>query len=621
MIEELTPAHITEFKGLWSRGPAENIPENHFSIANNIRYINGGFETRWGTSVSLAVAAGVRRFFPYSIEGQADRIIYLDTTGKIYDSLFPGNVILNIAAMTDFSMVVMNDRAYLSPHNGTTGLAGEFVYVYKGDGVAARQAAGNGPSGFSLIAADSPDAGYVEEGFHLYAVAYETDTGFVTKPGPAVFAQHTSAGQFKVRLTNIPVGPAGTVARHILATKVIEGYNNDQSSQELFYVEGYSLQDNVTTQIDLEFYDSQLVRSADYLLDEMTTIPAVLGFTTFAGSLVGWAPNTEPSSIYFSKAGEPESISLVEGGLEVDPTSGGGVKNCVAYRGGALMIHKSGRVYTTSNNGEEPIYWEVQGPIDMGVGSSVFGVAVVLDEEGNTTDRYVVASKKGLIAYDGTYSNVLSEKVEDIWARITKTAFSKIQVALDPINEVIYVTVPLDGAVTPNTVLYCDYAEGMTVADVRWSVWTFAGYAPTSIGIDVDIDGEPVFKIGAVGGNIYYLTADAVGDNLVVIPTSTFQTAYVGREDSVAVNHYGGVRLRASGNGTLDLQFSGLDDTVTANIPSTVLATSPGRFLQSEFGLNSQKGRLKGYVDAYGEKFKITRITIFHTPIWVEEPK
>lgn len=619
MIEELTPAHITEFNGLYVRGTEESVPSDHFIKASNLRYLPNGFETRYGTSLSLAVGAGVRRFFPYSIEGQADRIIYLDTTGKIFDSLFPGVAILDIAAMVDFSMIVLNDRAYLSPHNGDTGLPGEIVYIYQGGGTSARPAGGNPPSGFVLTAADSLVAGFVEPGLHLYAVIYETDSGFLTRPGPVAYAQHTSTGAFKVKITGIPIGPAGTIARHIVASQVIVDYDGNQEGPELFFVETGAINDNVTTEIELEFYDSQLLRSADYLKDVMTTIPAVLGFTTFGGSLVGWAPNVEPASVYVSVAGEPENISLIEGAIAVEPSTGGGVKNCVAYRGGALMIHKAGRVYSTSNNGQEPLYWVVQGPVEMGTGSSVFGIATILDEEGNTVDKYVLTSRKGVIAYGGDFNNVISVKIEDLWARVTKTAMKSIQINLDPIDEVIYIAVPLDGATSPNYILYCDYSKGLDVNGVKWAMWNFSAYSPTSIGIDVNAAGKPVFKIASVNGNIYYLDEAAVSDNLIAIPDPTFETGFVGSEE-VAVNYYGGVRLRAKGDGILDLQFSGLDETVTVQPPSVLLGLNPGRFYQSDFGLQSQKGKLKGYTNSFGEKFSITKLSIYHAPFWVEEP-
>jgi len=619
MLEELTPTHITEFNGLFARGTEEAVPANHFIKAHNLRYISNGFATRYGTSLSLTVAAGVRRFFPFSIEGQVDRVIYLDATGKIFDSLFPATPILNIASMVDFSMIVLNDRAYLSPHDGVTGQAGEIVYVYQGGGIAARPAGGNPPTGFTLVASDSVTAGYVEVGLHLYAVVFETDSGFLTRPGPTVYAQHTSAGAFKVKITNIPIGPAGTISRSILATKAIINYDGDQEGQELFFVETGVLNDNVATEVEFEFYDSQLVRSADYLKDVMTTIPAVLGFTAFGGSLVGWAPNVEPSSVYISVAGEPESISLIEGGIQVEPTTGGGVKNCVAYRGGALMIHKAGRVYSTSNNGQEPVYWEVQGPIDLGVGTSVFGIATILDEEGNTVDKYVVASRKGIIAYGGDFSNVITAKIEDLWARVTKTAMKSIQMALDPIDELIYVAVPLDGATTPNVILFCDYSNGLTIDGVKWSIWNFSQYSPTSIGIDVDADGKPVFKIASVNGNIYYLDESVFSDNLFAIPTPTFETGYVG-DEGVAVNYYGGARIRAKGAGVLDSQFSGLDETVTVIPPSILMVQSAGRFYQIDFGLQSQKAKLKGFTTSFGENFVITKISLYSSAFWAEEP-
>lgn len=620
MLEELTPNHITDFKGLFSRGPDEVCPSDHLGQADNIRYINGGIETRYGTSISIPTAEGIRRFFPYSIEGQSDRIIYLNDEGEIYDSLYP-TPILTIVGMQDFSMIVLNDRAYLSPHNGVTGLPGEVVYLYQGSGVSARPAAGNGPSGFTLEAAQSPLAGNVEAGFRLFAVAYETDSGFITRPGPAAYASYTGVDGFQVRIDNIQPGPAGTIARHILATQLILDYDGNQDGPELFFVEdefGGVIADNVTTTKDVNFYDVQLIRSAEYLKEAMTTIPAVLGFTKFAGSLVGWAPNEEPSSVYLSKVNEPENISLIEGGIEVDPTTGGGVKNCVEYRGAALIIHKSGRAYTTSNNGEEPAFWRVDG-LDSAIGTEVFGVAAILDEEGNTVDRYVLASRKGLIAYSGNYDNVLSRKIDDVWKRITKTAFNKIQVVLDPINEFISVAVPLDGATSPNAILYCDYQRGLDPDSVRWAIWTFP-YDPTSIGIDVDENARPVFKIGSIDGDIYYLDSAADGDNLEAIPQPTFRTGYVGNGE-VAVNYFGGIRLRAKGSGSLALQFSGLDDVITVNPPSLLLSSNPGRLLQREFNVSSQMGRLKAWTSNYGDWFSITRISIYSSAEFVEEPE
>lgn len=619
MLDELTPTHITAFKGLFANGPSESCPPNHGDIVDNMRFINGGIETRYGTSVSHEVSA-VRRFFPYSIEGQSDRTIYLDNAGQIFDSLYPGAPILMIIGMQDFSMLVLNDRAYLSPHNGTTGMPGKNVYVYQGAGVAARVAGGLRPTGFTMVGTSTVNVGRIEGGLHYFALVYETDSGFLTKPG--VFWGLNATNARTIHFTGVMPGPPGTIARHIIATKVIDPVPVPfiDEEQQYFFIEaefGGVIPDNVTDTATVDFYDSELLRSADYLFDQMETIPAVLGFTTFAGSLVGWAPNTEPASVYFSKAGEPESISLIEGGLEIDPTSGGGVRTCVEYRGQVLMIHKAGKLYTTANNGEEPAYWKVE-RTDVAVGSSVFGVAAVLDEEGNTVDRYAVASKQGLFVYQGNFENIISDKIKDYWDRINKTAFNKIQVVWDPITDFIAVAVPLDNATLPSHILFCDVGEGLDAADVRWSCWSFP-WAPTSIGIDVDELGRPILKIGSLNGNVYFIDPSAQGDNLVAIPQPTFRTAYVG-DAEIAVNYFGGMRIRAVGTGSLALQFGGLDDVQTVNPQSLLLSQTPGRILQRDFNVASQFGRLKVWTSNYGDRVRITRISIYHHPQFFEEP-
>lgn len=620
-LDELVPTHIAEFRGLFARGPAEVCPIEYFDVASNIQFFKNGFETRYGTTISVTKPEGIVRFFPYQIEGQADRCIYLDNAGRIYDSLYPTNVILYINGMIDFSMIVLNDRAYISPHNRVTGMPGEFVYVYQGGGVAARLAGGNPPSGFTLVAASDPSQpGNVEGGFRLVSMVYETDSGFITKPGPSDLFQNFTEGYY-IKVSNIQPGPPGTVARHIVVSKTIgldsAVYSGNPADLELFFVDEGSIFNNTQTELSINFYDSQLVRSADYLRNNMSVIPAVLGFTKFAGSLVGWAPNEEPSSVYLSRAGEPENISLLDGGIEVDISTGGGVRNCVEYRGVALMIHKRGRTYTTSNNGEEPAYWKVD-LVDIAIGTEVNGVAAILDEEGNSVDRYVIATKQGLLAYEGNYENSISDNISDWWLRINKKAFDRIQIVLNPHDEYIAITAPIDGSMVPNAIFWCDYQNGLNVNDVRWSIWTFP-YKPTCIGIDVDLDGESMLKIGSSDANLYFVDPTAQGDNYVPIPNPTFRTAFVGNPEP-AVNYFGGIRLRVTGVGPLNLHFTGLDDVISVQPPGFSLSLNPAKLYQREFNLSSQIARLRCWTDVYGARFRITRISIYHLPEFAEEP-
>lgn len=613
----MLPDHLVEFNGLFSRGPVDVIPRDHLRTASNIRFITGGFETRWGTSISITSVPGVLRWFPYKIEGQVNRLLYLDTTGKIFDSLYPGVAILNIPNMFDFSMVVFNDRAYISPHDRKRGLSGQVVYIYQGGGTTARPAAGTRPLGFTLQVTTSSQSGNVEQGTHLFAIAFETDSGFITAPGPEVFARYDSAGNASVRLSNIGLGPVGTVARHILGTKVIQNYNGDQNGPELFFIEGAILPNNSATEIDINFYDDDLFRSADYLRDEMGNIPAVLGLGSYQGSLVGWGVPGDDSTVYISKAGEPESVSLINGGIEVDISEGGGVRNCTEYRG-LLMIHKSTRSYSTYNTGTEPSGWPTPVSVDRGVGTEIFGIAAIMDDEGSTVDTYVIAARKGLLLYDGTFQNNLTDKIDDVWKRITKQYFNTIQVVMDTDNQVLYCAVPLDGANSPNTILFGNFEKGLDPKNIRWSTWTFP-YSPTTVGIDTDSNFKPVFKIGSINGSIYFLDPANANDNITAIPVPTFQTGYIGSPD-VAVTLFGALGLRVSGTGILDIEISGLDDNNTLRPPSLSLVANPGKILIREVNFQNHVASFKFWTDSAGEKFKVTRITIYHAPYWAEEP-
>jgi hypothetical protein len=622
VLDELEETNVADFKGLFIRGPAEITPPDHFREAQNIRYLINGFETRYGTSLSIS-GTGIRRFFPYKIEGQANRIIYLDLLGRFFDSLFPATPILTVGGAIDFSMVTFNDRAYISPHNRIRGLSGQFVYVYQGDGQAARPAAGERPLGFQLQLAGSA-GGTIEPGTHLIAVAYETNSGFITKPGPEQYGVYTglTAGgtiteRSKLVVSNIPIGPSYVTARHVLASKAIQNYNGDQTSAELFFVPNGRIDNNVDTfSGDLSFYDNELQRSANFTLDLLGTIPAVLGLTSFQGSLVGWGAPGEESIVYISRAGEPESIDATEGGIEIDPSEAGGVKNCVEYRS-QLMIHKSRRTYAVTNSGEEPSFWEPIS-VDRGVGTEVFGIAAIMDEEGNTVDKYMMASRKGLLLYQGTFDNNLTAKIDDIWKRITKTAFNTIQVVLDVDSDLIYAAVPLDGATVPNTILFGDCQRGMNGEDIRWSTWTFP-YTPNAISIDNDNAGNPVFKIASENNHIYFLDPSVRNDNGIAIPTPTFQFGYVGKSDC-AVSLFGGVRLRASGLGVLNLTLLGLDETLSLTPPSLILSSSPGLILQREFDFQNQYATFRFHIGNINEWFRITRVTMYHGALWMEEP-
>src|SRR4030095_6655087 len=156
------PIVLEEFNGLWKRGDEDSVPDDHFSDCDNISFIESGFETRPGLATLLA-KGNVLRIYNYVMQDEGDTLLLLDTNGDIYHATnYDGTSftnlfgpILSIPTMTDFGFYPYKGRAYITPFTTFTkatgekyqkGIPGEFLYVYKGDGTAARKAAGAPPT-------------------------------------------------------------------------------------------------------------------------------------------------------------------------------------------------------------------------------------------------------------------------------------------------------------------------------------------------------------------------------------------------------------------------------------------------------------------------------------------
>lgn len=601
-------------RGLFSRGQEDTIPPGYLLKANNVIYSAYGIKTREGI-VNHLTFPNLVRFHIYKRMGEADRLLILNSTGELYDSTNLVTPILTIAAMTDFSMVAMFNRAYITPHNGVRGLPGEFVYVYQGSGVA-RKAAGNPPSGFTLVVIDSAAAGNIEAGDHLFAVAFETDTGYITAPGPVSFTKYTAPGSKKAKVTAIPIGPAGTVARHILATQTITTYNGNQIAYELFFVPGGKISNNVDVELDnINFFDTDLVASADYLIDNLSELPAQLGLADYSGNMIGWGSDTQESVVRVSKNGEPESWSGIDGFVIANPADGGGVKNCVIYRGD-LHIYKAQRHLMTRNNGGSPTTWPSP-TMDAAVGTDTHGICQIMDTKGQTMDQYIVASRQGLLKWTGGYeAQPLSFVVDDLWKRININEFKKVQVCLDPILKRIYILAPLDGASTPSHILVCDYKDGMLLDSVKWSLWTF-NVALRSVGVDTNFaDQTSVLRIGA-SSNTYSLSAAALNDVSVAIPTPEIEYAFEPADDDDFWNHYGGIRLRVIGAGTLKVKISGLDRVETLQARDITLSSAPGNDYTRNFDFQARRACVSLSTESIDEWFHINKRVLYKSPLWV----
>jgi len=606
------PLVIGSFRGTFDRGEDDTCPIGFFTDSKNIRFIKGGVKTRYGSAQSITIAT-VKRAAVYKIAGQAQRLLILDNTGKLYDSTNLVTPILNIAAMTDFSMVSIFDRAYITPHDGVTGLPGEKVYVYTGAGVA-RTAAGTAPSGFTLGAADSAGSGSVEAGIHIFGVAYETASGFITAPGG--FKEFTSVGSKKVDLSLLPIGGSSVVARLIVATKKLAATAaGDFDNQTYFLVPGGRVGNNVDTTVTVNFFNADLSDDATYLLEEVAEIPAGVGIGLYRGRMIVWGENANQAVVRVSTKGKPESFNSVEGFITVNPgDSGGGVKNCTEYRNQLLMC-KSQRTYFSVDNDNEAAFWEV-GSIDMSVGTECHGFGRSLDFGENIEDHLFVADRAGLRLFNGIFSevNVLTYNIDDIWGRINEPYFNTVEVAVDPIEALIYIAVPLDASTAPNVILFGDYSEGLSLEAIRWTVWDFPKDTQTVV-VDV-VSSVTVMKFGAPDGNIYAMdTALTLDFNNAIESYTEFPFLPFGEFDDV-INHFTGVRLRVKGSGILQITGKGLDSGATFTASSIILSASPGKPYFKGFNFVSERCSVKLRMNLVNEEFILTRFVQFVTPIW-----
>jgi hypothetical protein len=374
------------------------------------------------------------------------------------------------------------------------------LYVYEGDGTPARKAGGKWPIGPNGFAAALGAAGHTETGIHIFAVVYETDTGFLTSFGPSedsllstkayYFAQVTADGTHKIDLTNVPVSPDSFVKkRHIYATKAIDPtlFTGNLTGYELFVVPGAIIADNVGTTITVDFYDADLLESGDNLFDLFFEIPAGVNLTIYHDRLVSVGEYGDPSTAEtaglistarVSDPGQPEAFNQISG-LIVAPLDGNPLTNAQEFRD-TLYLFKKTRTYAYNDNQDDPSSWPLT-VIDQGIGASVHGIATVLDSGGINIDYLMLVDFSGIMLFNGIYLRPeLSFKIRDFWLALDRAFFLSIQILNDSLNQHIYITLP------NMQMLFGDYSENLDPFKVKWCPWTFQNQISTIALIDTD---------------------------------------------------------------------------------------------------------------------------------------
>lgn len=520
------PIVIQEFNGLWRRGDPDATPPDHFVDCNNIKFKQGGVLVRDGLDTFLPIPNVLRSYTFVQESGQSELI--LDSDGNLYDSTYYPTPILTIATMTDFSFVSIAGRAYITPCDSETGLDNEFVYVYKGDGTAARKAAGEAPVDSpdgQLTVANSATTGTVEAGYHIFAVVYETDTGFLTSLGPT-FKALLAPGAKKVDLTNMPVSPNSYVInKHICSTKAIAAsfYTGNVSGYNFYFIPG-AVFANATLTGTVDFYDADLLESASHLQDLFEEIPAGVGLGTYHSRMLVYGTFDDISVCYVSMPGEPEAISQVDG-LIIVPLDGNPLTNAQEFRD-VLYLFKQTRTVAYNDNGDVPSAW-LPVILDQGIGAPLHGISTVLDSGGVNIDYLVIANPNGIILFNGAYTHPeLSWKINDFWLEIDFGFYRFLQIINDSLNEVLYVVLDT------GDILVGDYGNGLDPKNIRWVTWEVNMEVTT-----IAIINTNQLIMGSDKG-VYFLNPGKLNDTIytfpgpasveVMIPNPFIETYFVG---------------------------------------------------------------------------------------------
>jgi hypothetical protein len=493
-----------------------------------------------------------------------------------------------------------------------------YIQVYNQSTKTMRNAAGLPPAATSPMTASEPGAGSIEPGNRKIAVAYLTDSGFITPPGPLVGGvftptSYTASGSKNLQVSNIPTGPTGTTGRYLLVTKA--------SEEEYFFIPNGYIGDNSTTTKTVDFSDVGLVSSADYLFDLYTSLyPGVV--TNYHGRLViGFL-----QQLYISRPGDPESISKVTGVLPLplaDATAG--VSGVFVHRDVLYVTLNPKGIYAVIDNGGDPSTWQQPSFVDGSIGSYQHCIASTASPEAMKAsfDVIVIGSRHGLYLFDGSVrAPELTWKVEDTWNSLF-SSLSATQVVVDPDTSKVYVAFQTGTAPVP--MLVGDYSEAIDSGSIdpkriKWTTWKFHKSVSTiALGKRGSAPHYYLYfgSLDANSSSIWSLTSDLTDDTNPI--NAYYKTALIDLQPGW-VSFFLYLLFRAYGAQTMTLELSGEDGQNVVNPTGLTLSTTSGKELARKINYVGEKMSVKFGVNNTTGYFVVNKLEIEGNPMWPQRP-
>lgn len=596
-LEDYEKLTLSKLKGLWSRGAQDTAPLDYFLDCLNIDFDPSEVRTRKGLSsaITLGYGAGngkVVRFVNFFNPTAGIITLILDNSGNLYSfSSRAGDTatapLITVAAATDFSAIQVLGKIFIAFHNGETGLSGVNLKVYIPAAALAndeiRDAAGLAPSAaVAMTAANGAASTLMNAGTYKIAVVDLTTSGHYTVPGPEVTAVFTpttyiSPGAVKISLSVIPT--LTNMKRQIIITKA--------DLEEYFFLPsafGGFINDDSTTTATLDFDDTtDLVDSADYLFDQLETIPAPLGLDEYHARLITLGEYSNQSIARASRPGEPESFDAVDGVIVVNKDDGFICKNSAILRD-VFYIHKSLGVFAVQDNGDVPANWAVY-PVDRSINTPIHGISEFFNLSGirAARDWYLTIDRSGIILNNGSFVKPpITYVINDLWQRFSFAYYHKAVLAVDEQTHRIFCAIPIDASTENNLLLFGDYNEcpgTIPDASTQWTPWELKPGGtlkrPTALGlIAIAGDTVPTLKFGSIdgGGKIWKLDPTATLDVATAIE-SFIETSLLLYVDGF-VHFFTAVRMRMKGSGNLEISIRGEDNILPISLFSASALSS-----------------------------------------------
>jgi len=630
MFENHEKVTFTDFRGLFNRGNINAVPLTHAITAmdcvfnKNEVLTRGAFKRSVNDGESIYLARDIFQYFLAG--GGTSYLASAQNAGfsNIFDTstIPPTSILIILDWDGRFSAVQVGTRVYIMPYSLSTAK----LYVWEVGGAEARLSSGAKPTVAPTAATGAVGNG--DAGFHAIQYAWETSTGFITGPSPAVV--YNSAGAVTIDVAAIANGPVGTIAKHVLMTKAKTTAALALTAE--YFMVG-KISDNVTLTFNINKFDSELSSSADYLIDQLAEIPNARGVAYYENKLVVFGLREDRNLIKVSRPNEPESFDSVDGNIVLSPKIRNGVYGVAEYHG-LMYIFCAEKTLVTQDSGGIPSEWDVS-TVDSSVGIAVIEYLDMPSRAighyrgiiGSTVDDVlIVGTNTGIRIFNGSYGDYITFNIE---SQYTWSNWDNIIIDVPNKRLFSYQTG------SENTLLYGDYSEGLTGEAIKWSIWNIHSDL-------LDYDGNLQFTIDNIGtmylwtGRLRYIYTSnkhSDGSETTVVPI------YWRYQFAPAFFNYGWVHHFTG------LVITGWFDDVAYNVDVLVLGsglnlvsstpiTIPLIFTTESIPRINTKHRLINYIsDALSltlglnnplaidlsrpdMEFRVSRVDIYGYPLW-----